>query len=148
MYLQPHWALCAFTGPVRDTPTIPLVSLYVRRPRYTYTPMGIPMPSQGFPNPRSHRKPLLKPYSFQFQRLSSNLSVLFTSSFSVFCLRQILSPTLMGPFPSLIHYVSQRLGLVNSASQTSLLVALALFPCCTSCFWHALGRDLCGRPCL
>ena len=27
VHLQPHWAPCAFTGPVRDTPTIPLVSL-------------------------------------------------------------------------------------------------------------------------
>jgi len=37
--VQPHWALCAFTGPVRDTPTIPLVSLCVHRDALTI-PLG------------------------------------------------------------------------------------------------------------
>jgi len=60
---QPHWALCAFTGPVRDTPIIPLVSLCVRRDvpstplgslcvhrpsqGYTHNPTGLPVRSQG-----------------------------------------------------------------------------------------------------
>ena len=153
MYLQLHWAPCAFTGPVRDTPTISLVSLCVYRDApttplgslcfhrpsqgYTHNPIGPPVrsqgstyiptriavPSQGFPHSRPHRKPLLNSYSSQFPSLPSNVFVFFTSSFSVFCLRLILSPTLMGlgPVPSLIHDVSFRLGLVISASQVIIL---------------------------
>jgi len=153
MYLQLHWAPCAFTGPVRDTPTISLVSLCVYRDApttplgslcfhrpsqgYTHNPIGPPVrsqgstyiptriavPSQGFPHSRPHRKPLLNSYSSQFPSLPSNVFVFFTSSFSVFCLRLILSPTLMGlgPVPSLIHNVSFRLGLVISASHIMIL---------------------------
>jgi len=151
MYLQPHWAPCAFTGPVRDTPTILLVSLCVHRDAptlplgtlcfhrpsqgythnptglpvrsqgCTYTPTGIPVPSQGVFCSRPHRKPLLNPYASQFLRLPCNLSVSFTSLFSVFCLRQIFPPTLMGPVPSLIHNVSLRLSLIMSTSQIIIL---------------------------
>ena len=87
----------------------------------TYTPTGIPVPSQEIPHSRPHRKPLLNPYSSQFLSLPCNLSVFFTSLFSLFCLWQILSPTLMGPVLSLIHNVSLRLGLVISVSQIIIL---------------------------
>jgi len=44
-----HWAPCAFTGPVRDTPTIPLAvtSLLVCSQGCTYNPTGLPVRSQG-----------------------------------------------------------------------------------------------------
>jgi len=135
-----------FKGKVRDTPAIPLVSLCVHRDvpatplgtlcvhrpcqgythnptglrvrsqGSTYTSTGIPVSSQG-----PHRKSLLNTYPSQFPSLPSNLSVFFTSSFSVFCLQQILSTTLMGPVPSHIHNVSLRLGLVISVSQIIIL---------------------------
>ena len=112
MYPQPHGALCAFIGPVRDTLTIPLVSLCIHRDVPT-TPLGSLCLHRGFPHSRPHRKPLMNPYLFQFLSLSSNLSVFLTSAFSVFCLRQILSPTLMGPVPSLIHNVCTHKQLVS-----------------------------------
>jgi len=90
---------CAFTGPLRDTPTISLVSLYVHK-----NPPILPQGSLRLTgNSSLHRKLLLNPYLCQFPSMPSNLSVFLTSSFSVFCLQQILSPTLMGPVPSLIH---------------------------------------------
>ena len=79
---QSHWSPCTFTG----------IHLYSH---------GDPCAFTGISS--LHRKPLLNPYVSQFPSLPSNLSVFLTSSFSVFCLRQILSPTLMGPVPSLIH---------------------------------------------
>jgi len=79
---QSHWSPCTFTG----------IHLYSH---------GDPCAFTGISS--LHRKPLLNPYVCQFPSLPSNLSVFLTSSFSVFCLRQILSPTLMGPVPSLIH---------------------------------------------
>jgi len=106
----------------RVVPTTPLGSLCVHRPSqgythnptglpvrsqgYTYTPMRIPVPSQGSPHSRPHPKPLLNPYSSQFPSRPSNLSVFFTSLFSVFCLRHILSPTFIRPVPSLIMSLS------------------------------------------
>ena len=85
--VQPHWAPCAFTDPVRDTPTISLVSLCVHRD--VLQSHGDPSAFTGMhPHSRPQRKPLFNPFFSHLLSPQSDcflhlivLSILFSDRF-------------------------------------------------------------------
>ena len=82
---QSHWSLCGSHWLYRDPPILPRGSLCLNRDLLIQEPIA------NLFWTHTH-------LSFPAWQ-TSNLSVLFTSSFSVFCLRQMLAPTPHGPCP-------------------------------------------------